>query len=119
MKEAAIVHKASHAQEDAQAGKETARQVVEKLRAMRLSKAAEIVEAGVDETLSYYAMPAEALALSVASDLIMSEAKLHQPNNLPKSQGRSKVRKLPDTTWLGSGCSFQMRSLPVSGRSSP
>ena len=65
---------------------------------MRLSKAAEIVEAGVDETLSYYAMPAEALALSVASDLIMSEAKLHQPNNLPKSQGRSKVRKLLDTT---------------------
>ena len=30
-----------------------------KLREMRLGKAAEIVEAGVDETLSYYSMPPE------------------------------------------------------------
>ncbi len=34
-------------------------QVVEKLRAMRLAKAAEIVETGIDETLSYYSMPPE------------------------------------------------------------
>lgn len=34
-------------------------QVIEKLRAMRLARAAEIVENGIDETLSYYAMPAE------------------------------------------------------------
>jgi transposase-like protein len=33
--------------------------VVEKLRAMRLSKAAEIVENGIGETLSYYSMPPE------------------------------------------------------------
>lgn len=42
-----------------QAGKEKARQVVEKLREMRLAKAAEIVENGIDETLSCYAMPPE------------------------------------------------------------
>ncbi len=48
-----------HAQEDAQAAKEKARQVVAKLREMRLGKAAEIVEAGVDETLSYYSFPPE------------------------------------------------------------
>ena len=47
------------AQEDAKAAKEKARQVVEKLRAMRLAKAAEIVEAGIDETLSYFNMPSE------------------------------------------------------------
>ena len=48
-----------HAQEDAKAAKEKARQMVEKLRGMRLAKAAEIVEAGIDETLSYYSMPSE------------------------------------------------------------
>src|SRR6476660_2031213 len=51
--------KAIHAQEDAKAAKEKARQVVEKLRTRRLARAAEIVEAGIDETLSYYAMPPE------------------------------------------------------------
>ena len=41
------------------AAKEKALQVVEKLKLMRLAKAAEIVAAGIDETLSYYAMPPE------------------------------------------------------------
>jgi hypothetical protein len=43
--------KAIHPQEDAQ--------VAEKLRTMKLARAAEIVAAGVEETLSYYAMPPE------------------------------------------------------------
>jgi transposase-like protein len=59
VKEVAAMLKAIHAQEDAKAAKEKALQVVEKLRAMRLSRAAEIVENGIDETLSYYAMPPE------------------------------------------------------------
>jgi putative transposase len=59
VKEVAAMLKAIHAQEDAQAAKEKARQVVEKLRAMKLARAAEIVATGVDETLSYYAMPSE------------------------------------------------------------
>jgi putative transposase len=59
VKEVAAMLKAIHAQEDAAAAKEKARHVVEKLRAMKLAKAAEIVAAGVDETLSYYAMPSE------------------------------------------------------------
>ena len=59
VKEAATMLKAIHAQEDAQAPREKAAQVVEKLRAMKLARAAEIVAAGVDETLSYYAMPPE------------------------------------------------------------
>jgi len=33
--------------------------VIEKLRGLRLTKAAEIVEAGVEETLTYYAFPEE------------------------------------------------------------
>jgi putative transposase len=48
-----------HAQEDAQAAREKAAQVVEKLKTMKLARAAEIVAAGVEETLSYYAMPSE------------------------------------------------------------
>ena len=59
VKEVAAMLKAIHAQEDAKAAKEKAHQVVEKLRAMRLAKAAEIVQNGIDETLSYYAMPPE------------------------------------------------------------
>ena len=59
VKEVAAMLKAIHAQEDAQAAKEKARQVVAKLREMRLARAAEIVEAGIEETLSYYAMPSE------------------------------------------------------------
>ena len=59
VKEVAAMLKAIHAQEDAKAAKEKALQVVEKLRTMRLAKAAEIVEAGIDETLSYYSMPPE------------------------------------------------------------
>ena len=59
VEEVAAMLKAIHAQEDAQAAKEKARQVTTKLREMRLARAAEIVEAGIDETLSYYAMPPE------------------------------------------------------------
>src|SRR3984885_14685678 len=59
VKEVAAMLKAIHAQEDAAAAAEKARQVVEKLRVMKLAKAAEIVVNGVGETLSYYAMPSE------------------------------------------------------------
>jgi transposase-like protein len=59
VKEVATMLKAIHAQEDAEAAKQKARLVVEKLRAMKLAKAAEIVENGIDETLSYYSLPPE------------------------------------------------------------
>ena len=59
VKGVAAMLKAIHAQEDAQSAKDKARQVAIKLREMRLARAAEIVEAGIDETLSYYSMPSE------------------------------------------------------------
>jgi putative transposase len=59
VKEVATMLKAIHAQEDAEAAKQKARLVIEKLRAMKLAKAAEIVENGIDETLSYYSLPPE------------------------------------------------------------
>src|SRR3984957_10508023 len=59
VKEVAAMLKAVHAQEDAQAAREKAAQVVEKLKTMKLARAAEIVAVSVEETLSYYAMPSE------------------------------------------------------------
>ena len=55
----AAMLKAIHAQEDAEVAREKARHVTAKLREMRLARAAEIIEAGVDETLGYYSFPPE------------------------------------------------------------
>ena len=51
--------KAIHAQEDAEAAKEKAAAVIDKLRAMKLARAADIVEQGVSDTLTHYAFPSE------------------------------------------------------------
>jgi transposase-like protein len=59
VKEVAAMLKAIHAQEDRDAAREKARLVTEKLRAMKLCDAAELIEAGVEETLSYYEFPRE------------------------------------------------------------
>jgi transposase-like protein len=59
VKEVAAMLKAIHAQEDAVAARQKALLVVEKLRSMKLAKAAEIVEHGIEETLSYYDLPSE------------------------------------------------------------
>lgn len=49
--------KAIHAQEDKAAAREKSIQVIQKLREMKLSKAAAIIESGVDETLTYMSFP--------------------------------------------------------------
>jgi transposase-like protein len=59
VKAVAAMLKAIHAQEDRQAARRKAEDVVEKLEAMKLGKAAQIVRDGVDETLSYMAFPTE------------------------------------------------------------
>lgn len=57
VKEVAAMLKAIHAQEDRPAAEQKAHFVVEKLRSMKLRKAAEMVADGVSETMSYYAFP--------------------------------------------------------------
>jgi len=57
VKEVAAMLKAIHAQEDRPAAEQKAQIVIEKLRSMKLSKAAEMVADGVAETMSYYAFP--------------------------------------------------------------
>jgi putative transposase len=57
VKEVAAMLKAIHAQEDRAAAEQKAQFVIEKLRSMKLGKAAEMVADGVAETMSYYAFP--------------------------------------------------------------
>jgi putative transposase len=49
--------KAIHAQEDRRSAEDKVREVIAKLRAMRLTKAAELVDAKAHETLTYFAFP--------------------------------------------------------------
>lgn len=58
-KEVMAMLKAIHAQEDRPAATAKAADVVAKLQAMKLAKAADVVEEGVGETLSYMAYPRE------------------------------------------------------------
>ena len=59
LKEVAAMLKAIHAQEDKTAAREKAVDIVKKLKAMKLSKAAETVENGIEETLTYMDYPQE------------------------------------------------------------
>ena len=59
VREIAAMLKAIHAGEDIAAAREKAIRVIEKLRALRLTRAADLVEAAVEETLAYYAFPEE------------------------------------------------------------
>lgn len=59
MREVADMLKAIHAQEDRAAARVKVKAVVTKLKGMKLGKAAELVDAGAEETLSYMAFPRE------------------------------------------------------------
>jgi transposase-like protein len=58
-KEVALMLKAIHAQEDKEAARQKMAEVVKKLQALHLEKAAGVLASGCEETLSYYAFPAE------------------------------------------------------------
>ena len=57
MREVAAMLKAIHAQEKRESAEEKAEPVIATLRDMRLGKAAELVEAKIHETLTYYNCP--------------------------------------------------------------
>jgi putative transposase len=59
VREIAAMLKAIHASEDVVAAREKAIRVIEKLHGFRLTKAAELAQAGVAETLTYYSFPEE------------------------------------------------------------
>jgi putative transposase len=58
-REIAAMLKVIHASEDIAAARQTAGQVIEKLRTQRRIKTAEIGETAIEETLTYYAFPEE------------------------------------------------------------
>src|SRR5689334_7569566 len=55
--EVARMIKAIHAQEDRRSAEDKVREVIAKLRAVRLPKAAELVESKAHETLTYFTFP--------------------------------------------------------------
>jgi transposase-like protein len=57
MPQVSAMLKAIHAQESGEAAQDKAKKVVEEFRAMRLQKAADLVERCLDETLGYYSYP--------------------------------------------------------------
>ena len=59
MREVTALLKAIHAQEDLEAALEKAAQVIKKLEAMKLPRAANLVKTSIRETLSYYAFPSQ------------------------------------------------------------
>ena len=59
MREVAMMLKAIHAQENKKAAREKAKQVAERLKEMKLGKAAEKVETGIEETLTFMDFPSQ------------------------------------------------------------
>jgi transposase-like protein len=59
VREVADMLKAIRAQEDADAARQKAQEVAKKLHLLRLGQAADIILAGIDETISYMAFPRE------------------------------------------------------------
>jgi transposase-like protein len=78
VQEVAAMLKAIHAQEDREAARTKAAQVADKLEGMKLSKAADLLRAGVEETLTYMAFPREhrsRLRTNNALERIMKEVR--------------------------------------------
>jgi len=59
LREVVLMLKAIHAQEDRAAARRKADEIIGKLKALRLTKAAELVAQSIDETLAYFAFPEE------------------------------------------------------------
>ena len=59
MREVSMMLKAIHAQENHEAAAQKAKAVADRLKELKLSRAAEIVESGIDETLAYMYFPSQ------------------------------------------------------------
>ncbi len=59
VREVSAMLKAIHAQESRESASKKAKDVINKLKAMKLKKASELVETSIDETLTYYRYPSQ------------------------------------------------------------
>lgn len=76
----AVMLKAIHSQEDKETAREKAESVISKLKLMKLNKAANIVQEGFEETLSYYHFPREhrrSLRTNNPHERLMREIRRH------------------------------------------
>ncbi len=120
VKEVAAMLKAIHAQEDREAALAKAEAVVQKLTEQRLPKAAELVKAGVAETLSYMAFPREhwtRLRTNNMLERIMREIRRRTRvvGNFPDGQSAlmlvaARLRHVAGTKW-GARCYLDMTRL--------
>src|SRR5436853_607983 len=109
VKEVAAMLKAIHAQEDREAARAKAAAVTEKLAGMRLSKAAEVLRAGAEETLTYMAFPREhwtRLRTNNALERLMREVRRRTRvvGNFPDGQSAlmlvaARLRYVAGTKW--------------------
>ncbi len=109
VKEVAAMLKAIHAQEDRAAARAKAAAVVEKLIDLRLGKAAEVVRAGIEETLAYMAFPREhwtRLRTNNALERLMREIRRRTRvvGNFPDGQSAlmlvaARLRHVAGTKW--------------------
>jgi len=108
-KEVAAMLKAIHAQEDRAAAQAKADQVVEKLRALKLGHAADIVRGGIAETLTYMGFPREhwtRLRTNNVLERIMREIRRRTRvvGNFPDGQAAmilvaARLRHIAGTKW--------------------
>jgi transposase-like protein len=96
VREIAAMLKAIHASEDVVAAREKAIRVIEKLRGLRLTRAAELAEAGVEETLMYYAFPEEHWRRIAPT--IRSSGCCARSGGAPGSLGHSLMGSPPSTS---------------------
>jgi putative transposase len=96
VREIAAMLKAIHASEDIVAAREKAVRVVEKLAALRLTRAAELVGAAVEETLTYYAFPEEHWRRNHTNDPL--ERYCARSGGGPAWSGPSRMGNRPSTS---------------------
>src|SRR5262249_14225625 len=109
VKEVAAMLKAIHAQEDREAARAKAAAVAEKLAGLRLTKAAEVLRSGVEETLAYMAFPREhwtRLRTNNALERLMREIRRRTRvvGNFPDGQSAlmlvaARLRYVAGTRW--------------------
>jgi transposase-like protein len=109
VKEVAAMLKAIHAQEDREAARAKAAAVAEKLGGLRLGKAADVLRAGVEETLAYMAFPREhwtRLRTNNALERLMREVRRRTRvvGNFPDGQSAlmlvaARLRYVAGTKW--------------------
>ena len=90
-----------HASEDIAAAREKAVRVIEKLRGLRLTWAAELAEAAVEETLTYYAFPEEHWRRVRTNNPL--ERLLREIRRRTRVVGAFRMAN-PPSTWPRQGC---------------